>query len=53
MIKNTIQIKYYLKKADWIIDIGPEGGNEGGHVVFEGSVKNLKKQKEGYTGKYI
>jgi excinuclease ABC subunit A len=42
-----------IKNADWIIDIGPEGGNEGGNIVFEGTVKNLKKQQEGYTGKYI
>jgi excinuclease ABC subunit A len=42
-----------IKNADWIIDIGPEGGYEGGEIVFEGTVKNLKKQKEGYTGKYV
>ena len=42
-----------IKQADWIIDMGPEGGNEGGNVVFAGTPEDLVKCKESYTAKYI
>ena len=42
-----------IKCADWIIDIGPEGGENGGNVVFEGTPDDLAKSKKGYTGKYL
>ena len=42
-----------IKCADWIIDIGPEGGEIGGNVVFEGTPDDLAKSKKGYTGKYL
>ena len=42
-----------IKCADWIIDIGPEGGEEGGHIVFEGTPEDLVKAQKGYTWKYI
>ncbi|MBK7762769.1 MAG: excinuclease ABC subunit UvrA [Bacteroidetes bacterium] len=42
-----------IRNADWVIDLGPEGGSEGGHLMFEGTVENLLKSKEGYTGKYL
>ena len=42
-----------IKVADWVIDMGPEGGNEGGHVVFAGTPENLLKCKESYTAKYL
>ncbi len=42
-----------IKCADWIIDLGPEGGNEGGAIVFEGLPEDLIKCKESFTGKYI
>lgn len=42
-----------IKSADWIIDLGPEAGDEGGNLVFAGIPKELKKIKESYTGKYI
>ena len=42
-----------IKCADWVIDIGPEGGNYGGKVVFEGLPENLIKEKKSYTGKYL
>jgi excinuclease ABC subunit A len=42
-----------IRNADWVIDIGPEGGNEGGQVMFEGTPVKLKKEKKGYTGKYL
>ncbi len=42
-----------IKVADWIIDMGPEGGDEGGNVVFAGTPENLFKCKESYTAKYL
>ncbi len=42
-----------IKCADWVIDIGPEGGNNGGKVVFEGVPEDLIKQKDSHTGKYL
>lgn len=42
-----------IKCADWIIDIGPEGGVNGGNIVFEGTPEELIKDKKSYTGKYL
>ncbi|MCC6372827.1 MAG: excinuclease ABC subunit UvrA [Bacteroidia bacterium] len=42
-----------VKCADWIIDMGPEGGENGGTVVFEGTPDQLKNSKASYTGKYL
>ncbi|MBY0245475.1 MAG: excinuclease ABC subunit UvrA [Sphingobacteriaceae bacterium] len=42
-----------IKCADWIIDIGPEGGDKGGHVVFEGTPENLIHAQNSHTGKYL
>jgi excinuclease ABC subunit A len=42
-----------IKTADWVIDLGPEGGDEGGHVVFEGVPEDLVKCEESYTGRYL
>jgi excinuclease ABC subunit A len=42
-----------IKCADHIIDIGPEGGINGGNIVFEGSPEELVKCQESYTGKYL
>ncbi len=42
-----------IKSADWIIDLGPEGGDKGGFVVFEGKPEDLIKQKKSYTGKFL
>ncbi len=42
-----------IKCADWVIDLGPEGGDEGGNVVFEGVPEELVKCKASYTGNYL
>jgi excinuclease ABC subunit A len=42
-----------IKSADWVIDIGPEGGDQGGNLVFEGTPEALIKHKGSYTGKYL
>ncbi|MEJ7693872.1 excinuclease ABC subunit UvrA [Daejeonella sp.] len=42
-----------IKCADWVIDIGPEGGDRGGNVVFEGTPEDLIKEKDSYTGSFL
>ncbi len=42
-----------IRNADWVIDMGPEGGSKGGTVVFEGTPKQLLKAKDSLTGKYL
>jgi excinuclease ABC subunit A len=42
-----------IKSSDWVIDLGPEGGENGGLVVFEGKPEDLAKCKESYTGRYL
>jgi excinuclease ABC subunit A len=42
-----------IKCADWVIDLGPEGGELGGNIVFEGTPEELVKCKKSYTGQYL
>ena len=42
-----------IKYADWIIDLGPEGGDKGGNIVFEGTPEDLIKNKTSFTAKYL
>ena len=42
-----------MKHADWIIDLGPEGGHKGGQVLFEGTPADLLKSKESLTAEYM
>ena len=42
-----------IKTADYIIDIGPEGGDRGGTVVASGTPEEVAKNPNSYTGKYI
>ncbi len=42
-----------IKCADWIIDLGPEGGDQGGEIVFKGTPENIIKCSKSYTGKYL
>jgi excinuclease ABC subunit A len=42
-----------IKNSDWIIDLGPEGGNEGGYIVAEGKISDITKNKKSHTGKYL
>jgi excinuclease ABC subunit A len=42
-----------IKSADWVIDLGPEGGVNGGYLLYEGEPEGLKSIKESYTGKYM
>ena len=42
-----------IKTADWLIDLGPEGGDNGGEIIGCGTPETLKKNKKSYTGKYL
>jgi excinuclease ABC subunit A len=42
-----------IRSADWVIDLGPEGGEGGGRLVFEGTPTDLVKCKNSYTGQYL
>ena len=54
---NTILIIEHnldvIKTADWIIDLGPEGGSGGGLIIAEGSPEAITKVKNSFTGKYL
>ena len=42
-----------VRVADWIIDLGPEGGRGGGEIVAEGTPEDIKRSERSYTGKYL
>jgi excinuclease ABC subunit A len=42
-----------IKTADWIIDLGPEGGDRGGEVVIAGSPEAVAKSPKSYTGRWL
>ena len=50
IIEHNLEI---IKSADWVIDLGPEGGDKGGSIVFEGTPENLVNIKESYTGQAL
>ena len=43
----------FIRNSDWIIDLGPEGGQKGGHIIGEGTPLETVKNKKSYTGKYL
>jgi excinuclease ABC subunit A len=42
-----------IKTADWIIDLGPEGGDKGGRVIAEGTPEQVAKKRGSHTGKFL
>lgn len=50
LIEHNVEM---IKNADWIIDLGPEGGEGGGHIVFEGLPADIISCKNSYTGKWL
>ena len=42
-----------IKNADWVIDLGPEGGDKGGYLVAQGTPEELAKSKQSFTGKFL
>ncbi len=50
VIEHNLEI---VKCADWVLDLGPEGGHEGGHLVFAGTPEDLLHCEKSYTAKYL
>jgi len=42
-----------IKTADWVIDLGPEGGAGGGQIIAQGTPEEIAKTKASFTGKYL
>jgi excinuclease ABC subunit A len=42
-----------IKTADWVIDLGPEGGDKGGYIIVEGTPETVAKNKKSYTGQFL
>ena len=50
VIEHNLEV---IKTADWIIDLGPDGGNKGGRIVASGTPEKVAKTKGSYTGEYL
>ncbi|HTX72780.1 MAG TPA: excinuclease ABC subunit UvrA, partial [Rectinemataceae bacterium] len=50
MIEHNLDV---IKLADWIIDLGPEGGNRGGEIIAQGSPESIVKVKSSHTARYL
>ncbi|MDR0367211.1 MAG: hypothetical protein LBH41_01390, partial [Rickettsiales bacterium] len=50
VIEHNLDI---LKTADWIVDMGPEGGDAGGRIVAQGTPEDIAKNRASHTGKYL
>ncbi len=50
VIEHNLEV---IKTADWVIDLGPEGGDGGGHIVAAGTPEHIASVKESYTGRYL
>jgi excinuclease ABC subunit A len=50
VIEHNLEV---IKTADWIIDLGPEGGDGGGRIVAEGPPEDVARVKESYTGQFL
>ncbi len=50
VVEHNLQL---INKADWIIDLGPEGGDEGGYVVASGTLEEILRSKRSYTAKFL
>jgi excinuclease ABC subunit A len=50
VIEHNLEV---IKVADWVIDLGPEGGDRGGHIVAAGSPEAIARNQKSYTGKWL
>jgi len=50
VIEHNLEV---IGQADWIIDMGPDGGSKGGQVVFEGTPAQIVNAEQSITGKYL
>ena len=48
VIEHNLEV---IKTADWVIDLGPEGGDKGGEIVAEGAAEQVAKEPRSYTGR--
>jgi excinuclease ABC subunit A len=50
VIEHNLEV---IKTADWIIDLGPEGGDKGGKIVAQGTPEDVARVKASFTGQYL
>jgi excinuclease ABC subunit A len=50
VIEHNLEV---IKTADWVIDMGPEGGDGGGRIVAQGTPEDIAKSKESHTGRFL
>jgi excinuclease ABC subunit A len=50
VIEHNLEV---IKTADWVIDLGPEGGDGGGEIVASGTPEDIVKSKRSYTGQFL
>ena len=50
LIEHNLSV---IRNADWIIDLGPEGGEKGGYIVAEGTPYEIARNRKSYTGRYL
>ena len=50
VIEHNLEV---IKTADWVLDLGPEGGDKGGEIVAEGTPEHVAKEPRSYTGQYL
>jgi len=50
VIEHNLEV---IKTADWIIDLGPEGGDGGGEIVAAGTPEDVVREKRSYTGAFL
>jgi excinuclease ABC subunit A len=50
IIEHNLEV---IRRADWVIDLGPEGGDGGGRIVAEGTPEQVAEVAESYTGRYL
>ena len=50
MIEHNLDV---IRCCDWIVDLGPEGGNRGGEIIVEGTPEMVAASEKSYTGQYL
>jgi excinuclease ABC subunit A len=50
IIEHSLEV---IKCADWVLDLGPEGGTGGGRLIAEGTPEQIAKIEQSYTGRYL